>query len=126
VALHRDLLILRRDDPVLNQRPAQVDGAVLGARAWLLRFFSEAGDRLLIVNLGADLTLRPAPEPLLAPTDGHAWDILWSSEGPEYCGDGTPPLYRGGYLHIAAESALVLKPAKTGPARRKNMRRRDG
>ena len=76
VALHRDLLILRRDDPVLNQRPAQVDGAVLGARAWLLRFFSEAGDRLLIVNLGADLTLRPAPEPLLAPTDGPAWDIL--------------------------------------------------
>jgi maltooligosyltrehalose trehalohydrolase len=126
VALHRDLLILRRNDPVLSQRPAQVDGAVLGARAWLLRFFSEAGDRLLIVNLGADLTLRPAPEPLLAPTDGPAWDILWSSEGPEYCGDGTPPLYRGGYLHIAAESALVLKPAETGPARRKNMKRRDG
>src|SRR5207253_2531620 len=37
-ALHRDLLALRRDDPVLGARPARVDGAVLGARAWVLRF----------------------------------------------------------------------------------------
>jgi len=126
VALHRDLLALRCGDPVLSRRPTKVDGAVLAARAWLLRFFGEDGDRLLIVNLGADLTLRPAPEPLLAPIEGHRWDILWSSETPEYAGVGTPPLYRAGYLHIAAESALVLKPLKTEPDARKARRRRDG
>ncbi len=37
--LHRDLLALRRDDPVLRRRPARVDGAVIGEQAWVLRFF---------------------------------------------------------------------------------------
>ena len=103
---------------MLRQRPADIDGAVFGARAWLLRFFAEGADRLLIVNLGPDLTLRPAPEPLLAPLEGQAWKILWSSEAPEYGGVGTPPLYRAGYLRIAAESALVLAPAPAAPKRR--------
>ena len=126
LALHRDLLALRRDDPALGLRATRIDGAALGARAWLLRFFSGEGDRLLIVNLGSDLTMRPAPEPLLAPIEAHGWDILWSSEAPEYGGVGTPPPYRSGFLHIAAESALVLIPAKRDPDNRKNRRRRDG
>jgi maltooligosyltrehalose trehalohydrolase len=117
--LHRDLLALRREDPVLGRRPANIDGAVLGARAWLLRFFAEDGDRLLIVNLGPDLTLRPAPEPLVAPLEGQAWQILWSSEAPEYGGGGTPPLYRNGYLRLPAESALVLAPGPAGPPERR-------
>ncbi|HEX2151051.1 MAG TPA: malto-oligosyltrehalose trehalohydrolase, partial [Stellaceae bacterium] len=122
-ALHRDLLALRRDDPVLGRRPARVDGAVIGERAWVLRFFAEdsaegaAGnaDRLLVVNLGLDLTLAPMPEPLLAPLEDHAWQILWSSEQPTYGGSGTPPLYRDGVLHIAGESALVLQPGPLTP-----------
>jgi maltooligosyltrehalose trehalohydrolase len=126
LALHRDLLALRREDPVLGRRPAKIDGAVLASRAWLLRFFSDDGDRLLIVNLGADLTLRPAPEPLLAPLEGQVWQILWSSETPEYGGVGTPPLYRGGYFRIAAESALVLMPADRDPENRSNRSRQDG
>jgi maltooligosyltrehalose trehalohydrolase len=123
LALHRDLLALRREDPVLTRRPASIDGAVLGAKVWLLRFFAEDADRLLIVNLGPDLTLRPAPEPLLAPLEGQAWKILWSSEAPEYGGVGTPPLYRRGYLRIAAESALVLAPAPSDGRQRPNSRR---
>ena len=126
LALHRDLLALRRDDPVLSRRPAKVDGAVLGARAWLLRFFSEEGDRLLLVNLGADQTLRPGPEPLIAPPEGKAWQIVWSSEAPEYGGVGTPPLYRRGYLRIAAESTLLLMPAAPDQNNQKMRSRRDG
>ena len=62
--LHRDLLALRRDDPVLRCRPARVDGAVIGEHAWVLRFFAEdcrarrRERRLLIVNLGLDLAAR--------------------------------------------------------------------
>jgi maltooligosyltrehalose trehalohydrolase len=116
--LHRDLLALRRDDPVLGRRPARVDGAVIGEHAWMLRFFAEDaggeaaenGDRLLIVNLGLDLALAPMPEPLMAPPEDRAWQILWSSESPSYGGGGTPPLYRKGVLCIAGESALVLRP----------------
>ncbi len=31
-------------------------------------------DRLLVVNLGVDLELNPAPEPLLAPPESKAWE----------------------------------------------------
>src|SRR6185436_11833233 len=83
-ALHRDLLRLRRDDPVFGvQRSRGVDGAVLGPEAFVLRFFGgPAGDRLLLVNLGRDLACVPAPEPLLAPPAAQRWDVLWSSEEP--------------------------------------------
>jgi maltooligosyltrehalose trehalohydrolase len=114
-ALHRDLLALRRADPVLSCRPARIDGATIGGDAWLLRFFAERADRLLVVNLGRDLTLAPMPEPLLAPLDGQAWRILWSSEVPAYGGGGKPALYRDGNLHIPGETALVLAPGPLTP-----------
>src|SRR5205823_5888657 len=93
-ALHRDLLHLRRDDPVFRRpRPRGLDGAVLTAETLVLRFFNEEhGDRLLLVNLGRDLHFDPAPEPLLAPPAGTRWHILWSSEHPRYGGQGTPAL----------------------------------
>jgi maltooligosyltrehalose trehalohydrolase len=89
-ALHRDLLALRRGDPVFRtQGAAGVDGAVLGPEAFCLRFFGEADDdRLLLVNLGLTCTLHAAPEPLLAPPAGRQWRLLWSSEHPKYGGDG--------------------------------------
>ena len=45
----------------------RIDGAVLAAEVFVLRYFGgPEGDRLLIVNLGSELELTPAPEPLLA------------------------------------------------------------
>jgi maltooligosyltrehalose trehalohydrolase len=90
-ALHRDLLALRRDDPVLGRRPRRIDGVPLADAAWAPRFFTEDDtDRLLIVNLGRDLIVEPAPEPLLAPVERQSWRILWSSESPRYGGTSTP------------------------------------
>jgi maltooligosyltrehalose trehalohydrolase len=90
--LHCDLIRLRRTDPVLSRHPApDLDGAVLSSSAFLLRYFGEeAGERLLIINLGRDLNLSPAPEPLLAPPEGHSWSTLLSTESPEYGGSGVP------------------------------------
>lgn len=113
-ALHRDLLTLRRTDPVLGRRPCRVDGAVLTEEAWLLRFFSESnGDRLLIVNLGRDLLLGPAPEPLLAPIEGQAWGLLWSSEAPVYGGSGGPAQDAVGDWLISGQSATLLAPGSS-------------
>jgi maltooligosyltrehalose trehalohydrolase len=97
VALHRDLLRLRREEPAFRSpRTGGVDGAVLADEAFVLRFFGDPpggeDDRLLVVNLGRDLPLRPAPEPLLAPPAGRRWAVLWSSEDPRYGGGGTPPV----------------------------------
>src|SRR3569833_1401863 len=48
-ALHCDLLKLRREDPVFrNPQPGGVDGAVLGAEAFVLRFFDGNGDDRLL------------------------------------------------------------------------------
>jgi maltooligosyltrehalose trehalohydrolase len=120
-ALHRDLLALRRTDPVLARRPCRIDGAALSDEAWVLRFFSESSadeppaDRLLIVNLGRDLPLEPAPEPLLAPVDGQNWKFLWSSDAPRYGGAGTPALDPDGTWMIPGHVAVVLIPHSTAP-----------
>jgi len=91
-------------------RPRGLDGAVLAAEAFLLRFFGEGDDdRLLVVNLGVDLHLAPAPEPLLAPPAGSKWSVLWSSEEPIYGGLGTPP-FNGANWDVPGHAALVFKP----------------
>jgi maltooligosyltrehalose trehalohydrolase len=116
VALHRDLIALRKSDPVIAAQPSaadgKLDGSVLDDHALVLRYFSaEHGDRLLVVNLGPALELEAAPEPLLAPVKGTRWKTLWSSECAGY--DGTPsgPLDDdvAGW-RIPAESATLLVP----------------
>ena len=113
--LHRDLLRLRREDPVfIAQTPGAVDGAVVAEECLLLRFFGDTNDdRLLLVNFGRDLHLDPAPEPLLAPPAGMTWQTLWSSEDPRYGGTGTPPLDSEDNWRIPGQAAVVLRPIST-------------
>jgi maltooligosyltrehalose trehalohydrolase len=117
--LHRDLLKLRREQSVFRaQKRHGLDGAVLSPAAFVLRFFGaqdeardDSGkDRLLMVNLGVDLHLDPAPEPLLAPPPDCEWAILWSSEDPKYGGIGTPPLDSDQNWRIPGHAAVLLKP----------------
>ena len=113
-ALVRDLLALRKRDPVFSsQRADRLHGAVLGPEAFVLRYFGDGGDdRLLLVNLGLDLHLYRAPEPLLAPPRGARWEIAFSTEDPEYGGSGTPPLDAYEELRIHGHAAVVLAPEK--------------
>jgi maltooligosyltrehalose trehalohydrolase len=109
VALHRDLLRLRKSDPTLQRKRPRIDGAVLSPEAFLLRYFDEEfGDRLLLVNLGRDLRLSPCPEPLLAEPAGQKWTVGWSSEDPQYGGLGTPPLSRKGRWFLPGNAAMFL------------------
>ena len=116
--MHRDLIRLRRRDPVFRaQRPRGVDGAVLGPEAFVLRFFGEPGaegdggaDRLLLVNLGVDLALDPAPEPLLASPADTLWRVLWSSDDVAYGGPGIAPLETRHNWRIPGHAAVVLEP----------------
>jgi maltooligosyltrehalose trehalohydrolase len=111
--LYKDLIRLRKDDPVFNSADAvHFDGAVLSERAFVLRYFSaDHGDRLLVVNFGRDLHLSPAPEPLLAPpwhSQQAGWTLLWSSEHPKYGGSGTVPPDTEKNWCVAGHSAIVL------------------
>ncbi|PWU17334.1 MAG: hypothetical protein C5B50_11520 [Verrucomicrobia bacterium] len=116
--LHKDLLQLRRNDPVFSSpRPGGLDGAVLGPEAFVLRFFGagtassprqNGQDRLLLVNLGPALHLSSAPEPLLAPLVGTKWTLLWSSEHPFYGGSGTPTFGAAEHYLLPGQAAVVL------------------
>src|SRR5262249_59781591 len=74
-ALHRDLLRLRREDPIFAaQGRFGIDGSVLSNAAFALRYFSDGyvDDRVVLVNLGGRLRrggvaptppARPRPPP---------------------------------------------------------------
>lgn len=109
--LHRDLLALRRSDRLISRQDVSIiDGAVLSKSAFVLRWFDEhQADRALIVNLGADCVLDPAPEPLLAPAPGLKWSVVWASDHPQYGGVGAAAPFDGeSRWRIPAESAYLL------------------
>jgi maltooligosyltrehalose trehalohydrolase len=121
LALHRDLLRLRREDHAFRlQRGDCIEGAVLRGAAFVLRYFGanpyerdDTGgtheERLVVVNLGPDLRFDPAPEPLLAPPAGTEWQVRWSSEDPAYGGRGTTALDTDNW-EIPGHSTVVLAP----------------
>jgi maltooligosyltrehalose trehalohydrolase len=118
--MHKDLLRLRREDPAFQQRDKRwVDGAVLGPQAFVLRYFEGTPDgtkdRLLLVNFGRDLYLDQMPEPLLAAPEGRGWVVLWSSESPDYGGEGTPPPEAVDGWRVMGEAAIVLAPERLPP-----------
>ena len=113
-ALHRDLLALRKGDPVFA-RPTLgcLDGAVLADDLFVLRFFGGAeGDRLVIVNLGRDRAFSSIAEPLVAPSQEGPWTVLWSSDDVVYGGEGVAPFDRGDGLYIAGQCTVVLTTSK--------------
>jgi maltooligosyltrehalose trehalohydrolase len=111
LALHRDLIRLRKCDPVFSaQRSDWMHGAVLAPDAFVLRFFGgDCGDRLIVVNLGRDLNPLPGVEPLMAPPAGCDWTLMWSSESPRYGGCGRHPVDKNGQWSLTAEATLVLE-----------------
>jgi maltooligosyltrehalose trehalohydrolase len=111
--LHRDLIALRKADQAFTvERQGDVDGAVLGPEAFVLRFAvgPAADERLLLVNLGAELHDGSFAEPLIAPPRAHRWIVRWSSEHPDYGGAGTPDV-RIGKSPVPGHAAIVLAPS---------------
>lgn len=108
--LHKDLIALRKRDSVFSKmHKGTIDGAVINKDAFLIRYFGEKEDRLLIVNFGVDFIYSPAPEPLIAPCRDSTWELLLSSESTEYRGEGTPTLTDKQPLKIIGHSAMVYK-----------------
>ncbi len=108
--LHKDLLHLRKI-AFQSMRDVKFDGAVLGDRTLLIRYFADDGnDLVLIVNLDMDLHLKSIPEPLLAPPAGSKWHVMFSSEHPQYGGSGIYLPDADGHWNIPADSAMVLGP----------------
>jgi maltooligosyltrehalose trehalohydrolase len=109
LALHRDLLRLRRQDPVISrQDKSAVEGSVIGPEALALRWFDDGGDdRLLLLNLGRDIDWYPIAEPLTAAPRGRTWQLIWSSEDLRYGGSGTPAADEKQW-HVPSHTANLL------------------
>jgi maltooligosyltrehalose trehalohydrolase len=124
--LHRDLIRLRQTDPRFRDLiPKGVDGAVLGRRSFVLRYFAEQPEnaRLLVVNFGTQGAFSPAPEPLLAPPENHEWQLMWTSEAPQYGGIGMSAVASEQGWRIFAESAVALQAVpRSGPRKKPKAR----
>lgn len=119
LALHRDLLELRRNDSVLaapQQGGVTFDGRALTETSWVLRYFGANGDdRLLVCNLGTQTRLGPVSEPLLAPPEGGRWRLRWSSEQVRYGGSGVvSPEDEDGRWDLPGQTAVFLEWQKSG------------
>jgi maltooligosyltrehalose trehalohydrolase len=108
--LHRDLLRLRREDPVLRElgtTNVQVESSAPTASLLLLRYITDAAHRLLVVNF-ADEHRSPMNDPLLAPAPGTRWEQRWSSEQPQYGGGGALSIPDANPWIIPASSAALM------------------
>jgi maltooligosyltrehalose trehalohydrolase len=112
--LHRDLIRLRKTDPVIARAAVlQVDGAVIGPDAFVLRYFTdEENDRLLVINLGKQLNPESIAEPLVAPCPNARWRLLWSSEDPRYGGGGIADIEQAHAWQVPGHSATLLAAEK--------------
>jgi maltooligosyltrehalose trehalohydrolase len=124
--LHRDLIRLRQNDVRFREAiPNGVDGAVLGRHSFVLRYFAEKPEdtRLLVVNFGTQEVFSPAPEPLLAPPDKYEWQIMWTSEAPQYGGLGMSTVAKDDGWTIFAEAAVALGAVpRSGPRKKPKAR----
>ncbi len=110
IKLHGDLLKLRRSDPVLARlgtRDVQVESAAPTSGLMLIRYIAAAGQRLMIVNLSHDL-LSSMNDALFAPPPQHEWQPMWSSEHPDYGGNGAFGFVETGRWLIRSRSATLL------------------
>jgi len=120
LAMHRDLIALRRADPVISRRrgwkDGGLDGAVINDHCFVLRFITDDDtDRLLVVNLGARFHADPIAEPLVAPPTDARWRTAWSSEDLKYGGLGVTELdVEGEGWWIPGEAAVLLVPGEVG------------
>lgn len=118
LALHRDLIALRRTDPVLKAcDDVALDTAVFHSTIILVRYSGEAetGDRLLAVNVGTDCAPHAVPQPLLAPPEGQDWTAMWSSENPDYGGEGEgETVSANGRWRFSGRCAVLLRSQQFG------------
>lgn len=111
LALHTDLLHIRRNDPVIAQaHRLPIDGATLSECAFVLRWFTQDGnDRVLLVSFDRERPLDPVSEPLLAPPRHKRWQLAWASESPRYGGLGViDPLSHDGRWRIPGHCAVLF------------------
>jgi maltooligosyltrehalose trehalohydrolase len=108
--LHKDLLAIRRSDPVLanvGTFDVSVEASDSMPTVLVLRYSNGATERLLLFNLGSRMELR-MNDPLLAPPGGRRWAVAWCSERAIYGGRGVAEAFGDGPWILPAHCAWLL------------------
>ena len=110
--MYRDLIRLRRADAALGQRAQRLTGSTLDDHTLLLRYIGRVAheDRLVLVNLGSDMDIACAPDPLVAPPDLFEWTVLWCSEDRAYGGVGIAGNCPPAKLVATGQATTVFRP----------------
>jgi len=112
--LHGELLKLRRSDSVLSELGTgaiRIAGSAPAESVVLIRYSSEVGERIVLVNLEREILLR-MNDPLLAAPRDHWWDVVWCSEHTDYGGAGVRTLTEDGRWRLQAHCAWLMTLAK--------------
>ena|SRR5687768_23182 len=89
----------------------RLHAAVFGAKLFAIRYFGDGGATVYIANLGLDASFASLAEPLMAPPAGRQWEMIWSSEHPQYGGQGTPQVLQENSWHLLGDALVVMKAA---------------
>jgi len=111
LTLHRELLRLRREDPVISRATSNsIRGETLGPNALVLRFPGDRtlSDRLLVLNLKGPVELEHCPYPLLSAA-GSRWLPVISSDDRRFGGRGAPLPSGEGPWTLPGQSAFLLR-----------------
>ncbi|OHB58718.1 MAG: hypothetical protein A2Y12_20170 [Planctomycetes bacterium GWF2_42_9] len=108
--LFQDLINLKKTDEIfLLQGQCDIDDAVLNDNAFIVRFLKKDKGRLMIVNFGKAIFCSPASQPLFAAYKNYQWEIMFSTDKPEYGGDGFPEIESVDGWYIPAECTMVFE-----------------
>jgi len=103
-ALYRELIRLRREDPVLSTGDRlRTDARPIGINAIGLRRWIDGEERLLIANFGAAMTV-----PLYS-IAARSWTPMLSTAEPRFGGSGQAPEIGPGSIAIPARSASLFR-----------------
>lgn len=94
--LYRDLLRLRKSDPVLAvQDPTRLQTATPSDQIVAVLRTTDAGQRPFIANFGPPVQLSPAELPLCSSLPATGWRLLLTTTARRYGGCGQRPQLRG-------------------------------
>jgi len=108
-ALYRELLALRRNDPVLANRDRAATQAVpVGVHALVVDRWLRCDHRVLIANFGAAVMISLAELGGFERLTGGTWNMLFSTSESRFGGDGEEAT-----LQSSADDLTVTAPART-------------
>jgi maltooligosyltrehalose trehalohydrolase len=114
--LHRDLLSLRRNDPVLQgQDRLRTSASAPALDVVAMARWNDEGTRLLLVNLGGET--RTAWGALGLDLPSGPWHTLWHSRDLAYGGDGAAAIINTDDITVPAGCAVLLAADATPPHR---------